>query len=870
MRNYICKLYIVLFGAALVSCAQELLPVNETPEVVTNEKPATHTILINAGHDGNTRTQIGAATDNMYASLWSEGDRLAVYQAYPYGKDGIKEEIKRSDVGDTSDGGKTMVFSVDFDPVEEDYFIYRAIYPNASLVNYSNTIKVTLPRTQFPTATSFDPKADILISRPIKVYEQPDELNLVFKRHSALVQMTLNGVPEGVPQNAVIHNVVFYSSIPLSGEKWMYADQEGTEMWNDWDNNGFSREIIMNYEGKNLSPFSSDGFKAQFMCVPGEFVEEDYFSVIVTLDVDGSFWGGYGRHVEFTDDMELVFSEGLVTGFSVDMSEAGVEQLPPFTLEFTEWTMETSPELAEGRLDIPAVVNNSTPKSADSEGRVWIEFETDYPWSVYFSEPWLSASIISGQGDGYFQLYAEANETSEPRQAIMTIASDYGGKFEYTVTQAALILPESISVSAPASVTPYTVFNVQANISPVAAASSGGEFYVYDDEGGDCISWLTSDECIAVKPGTVKFKAVYYYGENYYIESEPFVMQIDDVTGPLNWIYLFRSQNKPYLTYVGDFLLSDNEAAQANNLAFSEDKSLVYVVGAIPNADDDLIPCMWTCDGTSIQMAELNMPLDVVEANARKVVVDGTDIYILAEYKQGDNVAAYYVLKNNVVLWSGAPAYTIYDMAVENGIFYLCGSSQFNSGNWSGGDPYLWIYAGENEATQNSLEPYTSTTYYQQHYFPYSIVVQNGQTSVVGYMQNRDKYSVDRGFAMSWINTYLDTRMSSTKYQYFCSYDQVLMGDHRLVVGESFINQNNLIVKRDQTPALYLDEPFINGHSLPVNYSDAACINEIQLFNGIPVLRGTANGTPAFWEAPWKEPMIWSNTDDEVIGFLVK
>ena len=61
------------------------------------------------------------------------------------------------------------------------------------------------------------------------------------------------------------------------------------------------------------------------------------------------------------------------------------------------------------------------------------------------------------------------------------------------------------------------------------------------------------------------------------------------------------------------------------------------------------------------------------------------------------------------------------------------------------------------------------------------------------------------------------------------------------------------------------------SNSLSLNYSgNEAGLNQVRMCNGIPVLRGTVDEKTAFWEAPWKEPMVWNNDDDEMIGFAVK
>lgn len=74
---------------------------------------------------------------------------------------------------------------------------FGAFYPYSYRYSTS-TISLTVPQTQKPTLTSFDPKADILASSGVTVSSSlPDKLSFSMNRMVALVEMTLDGIGAG-------------------------------------------------------------------------------------------------------------------------------------------------------------------------------------------------------------------------------------------------------------------------------------------------------------------------------------------------------------------------------------------------------------------------------------------------------------------------------------------------------------------------------------------------------------------------------------------------------------------------------------------------------------------------------------------------
>lgn len=74
---------------------------------------------------------------------------------------------------------------------------FGAFYPYSNKTT-TGTISLTVPQTQTPTLTSFDPKADILVSSGVTTSSSlPDKLSFSMNRLVALVEMTLDGIGAG-------------------------------------------------------------------------------------------------------------------------------------------------------------------------------------------------------------------------------------------------------------------------------------------------------------------------------------------------------------------------------------------------------------------------------------------------------------------------------------------------------------------------------------------------------------------------------------------------------------------------------------------------------------------------------------------------
>ena len=125
-------------------------------------------------------------------------------------------------------------FTADFTTTDgATKYTFGAFYPY--FYKYStSSINLTVPQEQTPSLTSYDPKADILVSaNPVVTDAIPNKITFTFARMVALVKMTLTGI--GVGEK--IEKVVFSSPMKPAGTVDFKVHETGTLDNAKWYNN---------------------------------------------------------------------------------------------------------------------------------------------------------------------------------------------------------------------------------------------------------------------------------------------------------------------------------------------------------------------------------------------------------------------------------------------------------------------------------------------------------------------------------------------------------------------------------------------------------------------------------------------------------
>lgn len=302
---------IVLSVLAFASCKKENLVSSKPEETVTLSFCTNKNVPLG----GDTKTILQA--DNSV--VWDYVERFDILQKTTDNEDKDWFLSKESDF--FSSEGEIAHFSVNFPAKEGVKFTYYALYPNGLIIydpitTYSNDITLKTATNQSPSLSSFDGKADMLISKPVLFNEQPvysDEISLVFKRLVAVGKMTLSNLnTSGDPVLSVRFSA---PGKRLSGEMRVNFD---TGVVNEYGSGAEDKNyVLLNY--KASTNFTS-GSSAFFTCLPASLTAGDTFTVIAETAT-----ARYTKEVTIPSERTLEFKAGAISTFNVDMSSATVK-----------------------------------------------------------------------------------------------------------------------------------------------------------------------------------------------------------------------------------------------------------------------------------------------------------------------------------------------------------------------------------------------------------------------------------------------------------------------------------------------------------------------------------------------------------------
>lgn len=290
---------------AFTGCSSE-------PEVAPEMQP----IRLELTAGTTTRTEIGP--DNKIS--WSDtGETLKVLEQVG---DATFSALDNDDYTKDPTSGKAS-FSVALPVKTGTSFHYATLHPKAAYVTNSNTnlaaIKFIVPDIQLPTATSFDPDADILVSKTITTEAQPTSLSLQFGRIIAIGKMRLTNL--AVESDETISDITFTAPGKVVTGRGKFNFETGRILTDQWGYSGEGKDYVsMLYDGIAASA----AFDAWFTCAPLSIAADETFTVKVTTSR-----GTYTRSVTIPASGGLNFTLGDLTTFSVNMATA--EFIPAVT-----------------------------------------------------------------------------------------------------------------------------------------------------------------------------------------------------------------------------------------------------------------------------------------------------------------------------------------------------------------------------------------------------------------------------------------------------------------------------------------------------------------------------------------------------------
>ncbi len=395
-------LYIVLFTVlALQGC--------NTESVDSMSKLTKSTIRIVTEID-DTRTYL--EDDNKIH--WAEsGEQLNIIYYSDNNSSEISQTPTHADYTIESDG--RIIFSADITTVEgAASHTLGAFYPYQHVAQ-SSSVVLTIPQAQSPTAESYDPKSDILVSKePIVIEGDVEGIKVSLSRMVAFAKMTLKGIGAG----EIIEKVIFSSSAKPAGSVEFKVHEAATVENAVWYNEYEDIEITR----ENWVATGED--VVWMTTVPTDLSGTD-FTVTVVTDKHS-----YTKSVDLTS-RTLDFKRGDIATFSVTL-EPTLDLSGSWKL--TEWrgvkpSFEVYMQIDQN--------NNVT---------MWQRI-TSREWERYQSEATIVSGVISGIYSDGIEWRASYNVTIDGDSMTWTDTTDATDISVYSRVELPEELPQSSSTT---------------------------------------------------------------------------------------------------------------------------------------------------------------------------------------------------------------------------------------------------------------------------------------------------------------------------------------------------------------------------------------------------------------------------------------
>ena len=200
-----------------------------------------------------TKTAMGDKdVDNKYHTVWSSDDnaRITFYQ-----NGTASESVAIS----SADNYKHASFTASFSEQGTAPFTYKAILAGTVTANGLPVV----PAEQHPTASSFDPDANVLVGLESEFASKPEKVDLVYKHAAVISRVCFTGIPDDL----TIYGVQINAANAIAGAAKSVDYTNGTVDFSD----ASEKTISLIYD---VVPSYSDGkFDAYFVAIPGTDVQ---------------------------------------------------------------------------------------------------------------------------------------------------------------------------------------------------------------------------------------------------------------------------------------------------------------------------------------------------------------------------------------------------------------------------------------------------------------------------------------------------------------------------------------------------------------------------------------------------------------------
>lgn len=318
--------------------------------------------------------------ENETFAVLEQTDALAAATTVTYAKD--------------EEGKAEITATFDTNAGKESYQ-YVTVYPATGYVSAESieAATLTLPAEQTMAEGSYDPNADLMVSKVVATTAQPTEAQMVqFTRLAAVAKMSFKGF---VDEGETVESLTFTTAEDVKIAGTITADLTAPAEW-----------TVAN--GTNsITVTSANGVKdVYFTLLPATIAAEGTYSVIVVTDKKI-----YKKDCIIPEGKSLKFAAGMVTRFGVDLEDVTASD---------KWVLVRDASTLEGG-DIVTIVAkdydkaiskklyNNGSETATNTRRDAVDI-TKYQNYLIANENVQPFILVSGTTEGTFSFYDEDRE----------------------------------------------------------------------------------------------------------------------------------------------------------------------------------------------------------------------------------------------------------------------------------------------------------------------------------------------------------------------------------------------------------------------------------------------------------------------------
>lgn len=262
----------------------------------TNKRPNIGDVVVTFVADAeSTRTSVDTSSDDAPVFSWDENETFAVLEQ----TDAL---AVASNVTYENVDGKAHISAAFASNEGKDSYQYVTVYPTSGYVSAENISSATLalPAKQTMSETSYDPNADLMVSKVVTAAAQPTAAQQVqFTRVAAVVKMTLKNF--GMELGDEVEQVIFMAEgKSLAGS--ITADLNAPH------------DFTVNEGVSSVSVATTSTSDVYFTVLPTTLEAGDSYTIIVITNKKL-----YLKQGTIPEDKSLTFEAGMVNRFGVNM-----------------------------------------------------------------------------------------------------------------------------------------------------------------------------------------------------------------------------------------------------------------------------------------------------------------------------------------------------------------------------------------------------------------------------------------------------------------------------------------------------------------------------------------------------------------------